>query len=215
MFADRLDAGRQLAQRLLHLREREPVVLGLPRGGVVVAAEVARELDAPLDVLVVRKLGAPGHEELAIGAIIDGSDPQTILNHDIVQALGVDDRYIAQESARQLQRVRDRQAMYRGGYSPVPVKGRCVIVIDDGIATGSTMLAAITSLRASGPSHLVLAVPVASPQAVRSLSLQVDEMVCLQSPAMFRAVGQAYVDFSETRDEEVIALLSELHPRSV
>jgi putative phosphoribosyl transferase len=215
MFADRRDAGRQLGQRLLHLRdvERPPVVLGLPRGGVVVAAEVARALDAPLDVLVVRKIGAPYQPELAIGAVTDGQSPRHVFNQELINALGVDEGYLQSEIERELAEVRRRQDEFRRGRPPVPIEGRTVIVVDDGIATGATVRAAIAALRQSNPARLVLAVPVAAPDSLGVLGREVDQLICLHSPINFMAVGRFYSDFEQTTDQEVIALLEEADHR--
>lgn len=216
MFQDRHDAGRQLAQRLLHLKDLEPpaVVLGLPRGGVVVAAEVAAALNATLDVLVVRKIGAPHQPELAIGAVTDGPQPQVVLNQELINALGVDDAFLQAEIQRELQEVHRRQKQYRQDRAAVPIIGRTVIVVDDGIATGATVRAGLMALRQAGPAHLVLAVPVAAPNSLGLLQNDVDEIVCLESPNNFMAVGRFYENFEQTTDEEVIALLEESGTRS-
>jgi putative phosphoribosyl transferase len=207
-FADRTDAGRRLAARCLHLRDAAPVVLGLPRGGVVVAAEVARALDAPLDVLVVRKIGAPGHAELGIGAVTDGDEPRAILNDDVVRALGVSQAYLEREIDAQLAEVRRRQEQFRGGRPGVEVVGRTVIIVDDGIATGGTVRAALRAVRRLRPRQVVLAVPVAPPDVIAALADEADEIVCLAMPDPFHAVGQFYANFRQTTDEEVIALLA-------
>lgn len=209
MFADRHDAGVQLAQQLLQYRDLQPqaVVLGLPRGGVVAAAEVATALNAELDVLVVRKIGAPHQAELAIGAVTNGEQPQVFLNRELIEALGVDDGYLNQEIARQHEEVRRRQEFYRRGRPPVPIEGRVVIVVDDGIATGATVRAGIAALRKKNPARIVLAVPVAAPDSLRMLQQDVDEIVCLYAPSNFMAVGRFYSNFEQTTDEEVIALL--------
>ncbi len=207
MFQNRSDAGSQLASHLTHLVDERPIVLGLPRGGVVVAAEIASALSAPLDVLIVRKLGAPGRPELAIGAVTDTGTPQHVLNQDIIQSLGVDETYIQQQVKDQLAEVHHRQQIYRRGRSGIDTTDRTVIVVDDGIATGATMRAALTALKLSALKHLVLAVPVASPHALDTLQSSVDELVCLHSPIHFFAVGAFYSDFSQTSDDEVIMLL--------
>jgi putative phosphoribosyl transferase len=209
LFQDRQDAGRQLAQRLTPLGDQSPppVVLGLPRGGVVVAAEIARELHAPLDVLVVRKLGAPFQPELAIGAVTDGPQPRYILNQDLVSGLGVDDDYLRHEIAQQFEEVKRRQDFYRHGRQAAPIHGRTVIVVDDGIATGATVRAGIAALRQDQPSKIILAVPVAPPETVDILKREVDEVVCLHSPPNFMAVGRFYANFDQTTDEEVIDAL--------
>ncbi len=211
MFENRQQAGRQLGQRLFHLFEERPVVLGLPRGGVVVAAEVALALDAPLDVLVVRKLGAPNQPELAIGAVTNGDQPQRILNDKVIAMVGVSDEYLQTETAGQLDEVRRRQALYRGGRSAVTIRERTVIVVDDGIATGATVRAGIRSLRQTQVKQIVLAVPVAPPQTAELLRAEVDELVCLATPHTFAAVGAFYQDFSQTTDAAVIAALEQSH----
>jgi putative phosphoribosyl transferase len=213
MFVDRSDAGRQLAERLGRLATKSPVVLGLPRGGVAVAAEIARALDAPLDVLVVRKLGAPMQQELAIGAVIDGDPPQRVLNEDLIRLLGVDEQYLDAVYARQLAEARRRQDAYRRGRAAIAIAGRTVIVVDDGVATGATMRAALAGLKRVGVKRLVLAVPVGAPEAIDALRRDVDEMVCLATPAMFAAVGAFYRDFGQTTDDEVIALLDDAAAR--
>jgi putative phosphoribosyl transferase len=211
MFRDRFDAGRQLALRLAHLKGSQPpvVVLGLPRGGVVVASQIARELGVPLDVLVVRKIGAPHQPELAIGAVTDGEHPQTVLNHDLLALAGADDAYVRNESAIQLEEVRRRQFQYRLGRPAVPVDGRCVILVDDGIATGATAKAALIALRQSNVARLLLAVPVAPQDTLKELEPLVDQIECLSSPPNFVAVGRYYEDFSQTSDEEVMAILQQ------
>ncbi len=211
MFENRQEAGRQLGQRLLHLIDERPVVLGLPRGGVVVAAEVALALDAPLDVLVVRKLGAPHQPELAIGAVTNGDQPQRILNDRVIALVGVSEEYLQTETAAQLDEVQRRQALYRGGRSAITTAGRTVIVVDDGIATGATVRAGIRSLRQTNVKQIVLAVPVAPPQTAELLRAEVDELVCLATPHTFAAVGAFYQDFRQTTDAAVIAALERSH----
>ncbi|MCH8150993.1 MAG: phosphoribosyltransferase [Planctomycetes bacterium] len=212
MFTNREEAGRQLAQRLLHVKDEHAdgvVVLGLPRGGVVVAAEIARVLDAPLDVLVVRKLGAPGQPELAIGAVTNGEQPQQVLNQQVIHMLGVSEAYLQEEIGRQLVEVRRRQELYRGGRPAVRLEGRTVIVADDGIATGATVRAGVQALRRSALGRIVLTVPVAPPEVAESLRTEVDQLVCLHTPSAFGAVGAFYADFFQTSDAEVIALLEQ------
>jgi putative phosphoribosyl transferase len=210
MFANRQEAGRELAARLAHLRGESPVVLGLPRGGVVVAAEIARSLGAPLDVLVVRKIPAPNQPELALGAVTDGAEPRTVLNHQIVAALHVPSQYLERAIVVQLDEVRRRQALYREGRSPPALTGHTLIVADDGIATGATVAAGLEALRQARPSRLVLAVPVGPPETLERLRASVDELVCLAAPPHFAAVGAFYEDFRQTSDAEVVALLREL-----
>ena len=207
MFADRADAGRQLASQLLHLKDESPVVLGLPRGGVVVAAEIAKALNAPLDVLVVRKIGAPLQPELALGAVSDAAGMRRVVNEPLIRALGVDDEYMERAAREQYEVVLRRLAIYRGDRPAVPIDGRTVIVVDDGIATGATVQAALRALAQAAPKKLVLAVPVAPPDTLQDLAREVDEVVALASPPNFRAVGQHYQRFDQTTDEEVIELL--------
>jgi predicted phosphoribosyltransferase len=211
-FEDRHDAGRQLAAALLSFKESDPVILALPRGGVPVAFEVARALDAPLDILLVRKIGAPGHEELALGAVVDGLHPQTVLNEEIVQLAAPPTGYIERARTRQLAEIERRRHLYRGDEAPIEVAGRTVIVIDDGIATGATVKAALQGVRCNGARHVVLAVPLAPEESLRDLASACDQVVCLFSPSPFFAVGAHYDDFRQTTDEEVIALLSQAKP---
>lgn len=207
MFKSRRDAGQRLAARLLSYKDEHPVVLALPRGGVPVAYEVARALQAPLDVIVVRKLGAPGQPELGIGAVVDGDHPRSVLNEDVVRALAVSDDYLQHEVALELREIRRRQELYRRGRQPEAVEGRTAIVVDDGIATGGSMRAALRGVRRARPNRLVLAVPVAPVETIESLQAEADEVVCLSMPPFFHAVGQFYGDFRQTSDEEVIELL--------
>jgi len=211
-FDDRRAAGRALVGLLQRYTERHDVlVLALPRGGVPVAVEVARALGAPLDLFLVRKLGTPGHRELAMGAIASGG--VRVLNDDVVRWYGMtaaDIETVAREEQRELER---REAAYRGGRAPVPVEGRTVILIDDGLATGSTMRAAVQAVRLRNPARVVVAVPVGAPQTCEELSASADEVVCARMPEAFAAVGQWYVDFDQTSDEEVRQLLRE-HART-
>ncbi|MEV4443130.1 alpha/beta family hydrolase [Streptomyces sp. NPDC049577] len=204
-FDDRVDAGRRLAERLEHLRDERPVVLGLPRGGVPVAFEVARALGAPLDVLIVRKLGVPFHRELGFGAIGEGG--VRVVRDDIVRMSRVDQDDLDEvERSEEAELARQARA-FRGGRERIPVAGRTAIVVDDGVATGSTAAAACQAVRAQGADRVVLAVPVAAPDAALTLGGQVDELVCLSTPPLFSAVGEWYRDFSQTSDEEVVELL--------
>jgi predicted phosphoribosyltransferase len=204
VFADRRDAGRRLAAVLEHLRGRRPVVMAVPRGGVVVGREVAVRLQAPLDVIVPRKLRAPFNPELAIGAVAEGG--AVFLEEET--ARGTSDAYVEQEVATQRAEIARRVDAYRGGRPPLDVAGRTAIVVDDGIATGATMVAALRAVRAGRPAHLVAAVPVAPPEGIVRLAKEADEVVCLATPAYFQAVGQFYEDFTQVTDTEVVALLA-------
>jgi putative phosphoribosyl transferase len=211
-FADRRAAGRELAAELASRRLARPLVLALPRGGVAVAVEVAKALAAPLDLVMVRKLGAPGHEELAAGAVVDGESPVTVLNDDVVAAYGIGEPYLARERSRELAEIERRRRLYLGDRQPLPVAGRTAIVVDDGIATGATVEAALRAVRQRGPGRLVLAVPVAPPSSLARLSPLADETVCLLPDPDLAAVGQYYADFSQIEDAEVIAMLAEATP---
>jgi len=207
-FSDRKEAGRALAAALVHLTDEKPIVLALPRGGVPVAYEVAKALAAPLDVILVRKIGAPGHKELGIGAVVDGANPQLVLNEDVVRMVRPSERYIFDEGKRELAEIERRRQLYRRDRQPLPVKDRTIVVVDDGIATGGTMKAVLKALRESGPKKLVLAVPVAPADTIAELSPLADEVVALETPEPFFAVGAHYRDFAQTTDEEVMDLLS-------
>jgi predicted phosphoribosyltransferase len=205
-FADRVEAGRALAERLGAYAGRDDVVvLGLPRGGVPVAAEVARALAAPLDVLLVRKLGAPAQPELALGAIAE--DGVALVNDDVLRGFGLGPDAVDRAIARERPELDRRLAAYRGGREAVPLAGRVAVVVDDGLATGASMEAACRALGARGASRIVVAVPVASREAVDRLRTVAHEVVAVAAPSPFYAVGAWYVDFSQTGDEEVVALL--------
>jgi putative phosphoribosyl transferase len=207
-FRDRVEAGRLLAAELSEYANREDViVLGLPRGGVPVAYEVARKLKAPLDVFVVRKLGVPGYRELAMGAIATGG--VRVLNEHIVQELGISQETIDAVAAEEERELRRRELAYRGHGASPEIAGKTVILVDDGIATGSTMRAAVQALRQQHPARLVVAVPTAAPSSCREIRHQVDEMIALMTPQEFCAVGQWYEDFSQTTDAEVTRLLEQ------
>jgi putative phosphoribosyl transferase len=206
MFQNRVDAGRQLARKLACYANREDVlVLGIPRGGVPVAFEVAQALHAPLDVLLVRKLGVPGQRELAMGAIASGG--ARILNRQMIAEFGVTEEQLAETIATQEAELQRRGELYRGVRPGIPVQGKIVILVDDGIATGSSMLAAIEALRTFQPKKIVVAVPVAPPHAERDMGEVADEFICIGQPEWFFGIGQFYQDFSQTEDLEVRALL--------
>ena len=206
IFLDRADAGRKLAAQLTRYADRPDVlVLALPRGGVPVAYEVAKELNAPLDVFLVRKLGVPGHEELAMGAIASGG--VRVLNEDVINYLRIPDYVIDAVAAREQRELERRQRAYRDDRPTPDVKDRVVILIDDGLATGSSMRAAAASLRLQKPRRIVVAVPVSSPETCEEFRSEVDEIVCAVTPERFQGVGLWYEDFSQTTDEEVRELL--------
>jgi len=207
MFTNRKEAGVKLAEALAKYKSESPVVLAVPRGGVPVGYEVAHALDAPLDIIVARKLGAPGEPELGLGAVVDGDHPETVLNQNVVAALGVSEQYLRAEIESQLREIRRRQKTYRKGRPAVEVTGRTVIIIDDGIATGGSIRAALRGVRRLRPKKVVLAVPVAPPETIEALRPEADDVVCLGTPADFVAIGEFYQDFSQTEDEEVIRLL--------
>lgn len=211
-FRNRIDAGARLATRLASFCGKQTLVLGIPRGGVPVAAEVARALDAELDVIVARKLRSPISAELAIGAIT--ADGGRYLNEAIIQELGVSEAYIDRVTRTEMMEAARRETLFRGGAEPPLATGRTVILVDDGLATGSTMIAAARSVRARRPARLIIAVPVGSAEACTTLSHEADEVVCLYTPEPFWAVGIYYDDFRQTRDAEVERLLREARVRS-
>ncbi len=207
MFLDRVDAGKQLAQRLLQYAGRDDViVLGIPRGGVPVAFEVAQALHAPLDILLVRKLGTPGEKELAMGAIASGG--VRILNEEVIRDLGINGAEISAVIAEQETELKRREDLFRGVRPPISVQDKVAILVDDGIATGSSMLAAIDALRSLHPKKIVVATPVAPPQANARMKRTADEFVCVSVPEWFFAIGEFYSSFPQTEDEEVRNLLN-------
>lgn len=207
VFTDRVDAGRRLAEALEEYRGRDVVILGVPRGGVVVAAEVARALGAPLDVAVARKIPASGNPELAIGAV--AADGTVVLDPMASVYPGVTPDYLDHAKAAEVAEIERRMAAYRGGRPPLDVGGKHVIVVDDGIATGNTVLATLRCLRQGGPAELILAVPVAPPTSVERLSADADRVVALETPEPFFAVGEWYRDFDQVSDEAVVRILQE------
>ncbi len=204
LFADRTDAGRRLGERLAGDVTGDAVVLGIPRGGVVVAAEVGRVLGAPIDVVVPRKVGAPFNPELGLGAVAPGV---RFLDERLIRDLGVPSSYVEREIEDQQREIERREALYRGGRPPVDVAGKTAIVVDDGVATGGTAIAALRWARAAGAAEVILAVPVAPPQSRRTLESEADRVVALAFPEPFHAVGQWYRDFDQVPDEAVVALL--------
>ncbi|MDO9094250.1 MAG: phosphoribosyltransferase family protein [Rubrivivax sp.] len=211
VFANRIEAGRLLAE---HLAARNwpgrCVVLALPRGGVPIGAIVARALGAPLDLLLVRKIGAPGQPELAVAAVVDGTPPQLVVDETLCAALGVDRHYIDARMAEELREIERRRRTYLRGRAPLDITGATAIVVDDGIATGTTVRAALRALRQRNPQRLVLAVPVAPEDTLEALQGEVDDVVCLQTPWPFHAIGQFYRDFHQVGDDEVLAELDSL-----
>lgn len=206
-FANRSEAGQRLAERLLHLKDQNPLVLAIPRGGVPVGFEIARRLGAPLDLLMVRKIGAPNQPELALGAVVDGGRAEIVLNREIVESLGVSEDFIGEAATRELAEIARRRQAYLGTAAPAEVTGRSVIVVDDGIATGASVRAALRAVRRQKPGRLVLAVPVAPPAAVARLRPEVDELVCLATPDPFYAIGLYYADFHQLSDSDVTDIL--------
>jgi putative phosphoribosyl transferase len=215
LYRNRLEAGRYLATLLQHYANRpDVIVLALPRGGVPVGYEVAKALHVPLDVFIVRKLGVPGHEELAMGAIATGG--VLVLNNDVVNMLHIPQRIIDAVVAREEQELKRRERLYRDDRPLPDLKGKTIILVDDGLATGSTMRAAIEALKQEHPARIVVAAPVGAPQACEELSQQVDEVICAQTPEPFYGVGFWYEDFSQTSDQEVHDLLARAqHPQPV
>ena len=205
-FRDRQEAGQLLAQALAFLKgEKDVMVLGIPRGGVVVAAEVAWAIGAPLDVYITRKIGAPHNPELAIGAIASSGD--VVLDKALMTSLGVSPEYVQDETERQRREIERRLRKYRGNRRAQKLEGKTILLVDDGIATGATTLAAIRALKKQKPAKLILAVPVGPPDTVARLREEVDKLVCLDTPHLFWAVGAFYVVFDQTSDEEVVRLL--------
>jgi putative phosphoribosyl transferase len=206
----REQAGRWLAERLVGHRGQDVVVLALPRGGVPVAAEIARALDAPLDLLFVRKIGLPWHPELAYAAVVDGNPPEVVINEEVARYEPLSDEELEAATRDEVAEIERRRDAYMAGRAPLDVTGRGVIVVDDGLATGTTARAALKGLRRRDPAHLVLAVPVAPVDTVEDLRPLVDELVCLATPEPFRAIGLHYRDFHQLEDEEVLAILREV-----
>jgi putative phosphoribosyl transferase len=210
-FSDRREAGRALGARLATMRLMPPLrVLALPRGGVPVAVEVARALHAPLDLLLVRKIGTPWQPELALAAVVEGDPPQIVVDDEVRRSVGEGaDAYIERQAKVELAEIARRRQAWLHGRPPADVAGRTVVVVDDGVATGTTMRAALQALRLRGPAKLVLAVPVAPRETLQRLAAEVDELVCLATPSPFRAVGEHYLSFPQLDDDEVLAALDD------
>ena len=207
-FKNRVDAGRKLARALAKYRREQPVILALPRGGVPVAAEVATALHAPLDLILVRKIGVPFQPELAMGAVVDSGAPLIVRNEDVIRLAGIDEAQFKAVCDAELAEIERRRQRYLGGRPRLAVAGRIAIVIDDGVATGATTRAALRATRLGNPKKLVLAVPVAPTDTLASLRADADEVICLEDYEFFGAIGAYYADFSQVADEEVIALLA-------
>jgi putative phosphoribosyl transferase len=208
-FENRTSAGRALAQKLEARDYPNPVVYALPRGGVPIALEIAKKIQAPLDLLLVRKIGVPNHEELAAGSIVDGEKPDIIVNPAIVHAAQMTKTEFEVASARALKEIERRRALYLADAKPIPAKGATAILVDDGIATGASMRAAIEAVRRREPARVVVAVPVASREAAAEFSELADVFICIAAPLHFGAVGYYYRDFTQLTDEDVIALMQE------
>ncbi len=212
-FRNRVDAGRRLARALERYAGEEAVILALPRGGVPVAAEVATALHAPLDLFLVRKIGCPWQPELAMGAVVDGVAPLVVRNEDVIRAAGIGEAEFQQACRDELAEIERRRKRYLGGREPVGIEGRTVIVIDDGLATGATMRAALRALRKAEPKRIVLAVPVAPTETLAKLRKEADDVVCIEDYGFFGAIGAYYDDFRQVTDEELVATLARFASR--
>lgn len=208
LFSDRAEAGRRLAARLASLDPATSVVLALPRGGVPVAAEICAATGAPLDLVLVRKIGAPGQPELAVGAVTDGTEPHYAIVREVADAFGLSDEAVKRRGARELAEIERRRALWLGSRPRVPLKGKTVVVVDDGVATGATMRAALAAVRATGVARIVLALPVAPDDTLAELAALADETVCLATPRPFHAVGAHYASFPQLGDADVMAILA-------
>lgn len=209
IFSDRADAGRRLGEALVDRVHGDVIICAIPRGGVPVALEVARALEAPLDLALVRKIGAPGNPEVALAAVIDGDHPRTVINEDIVRLTGASPDWLDRERNAALAEIERRRRLYFGGRGRIDPRGHVAVIVDDGLATGATARAAVAGLRAQGARRVVLATPVAPRALAASLREEVDDFICLGEPAPFRSVGDAYGDFHQVDDAEVIACLRE------
>jgi putative phosphoribosyl transferase len=208
-FNDRKQAGQLLADEVARRGYTDPVVLGLPRGGVPVAAAVASRLNAPLDVVLVRKIGVPVQPELAMGAVVDGDTPEIVRNEDVIRELGISDSEFQHEAARQLEIIDARRKLWVADRARPPLKDKTVILVDDGIATGASIRASLHALKKRGPKRTVIATPVAPPDTIELLRQEADDVVCLETPAFFGAIGFFYLDFSQVSDAEVSEILEQ------
>ncbi|MDP2122455.1 MAG: phosphoribosyltransferase [Hoeflea sp.] len=214
LFADRSQAGRMLVERLPDLDQASTVVVALPRGGVPVAREIARAFGLPLEIVLVRKVGVPGHPELALGAVSDGDDMKLTVNRDIAGVLGLEDEAIRSLAREEMPELERRQKLYGGDRPPVSVRGKTVVVVDDGVATGATLRAALQVLRQRGAARLILALPVAPAEVLEDLRRLADSVICLSTPSPFHAVGAHYAVFDQVTDLEVIRILDEMYARN-
>lgn len=210
-FKNRIDAGGRLAGKLVHLSDQDPVVLALPRGGVPVAAEIASALDAPLDLIIARKIGVPFQPELAMGAVVDGATPIIVRNDDVIRAVGISDAQFESAGQKEIAEIERRRNRYLGDSRSAEIAGKTAIVVDDGIATGATVRAALRACRLRRPRRLVLAIPVAPDDTLGELESEVDEVVCLETHRDFGSIGAYYADFRQVSDHEVVALLAGAH----
>lgn len=208
-FRNRIEAGKALAAALSSYRDQNPVILALPRGGVPVAAELAQLLDAPLDLVVVRKIGVPTQPELAMGAVVDGGAPIVVRNEDVISAIGIGEPEFQAICEKELAEIKRRRERYLSGRQPIEISGKTAIVVDDGIATGATVRAALRATRIRKPQKLVLAIPVAPTDTLREMRSEVDEVVCLESYDFFGSIGAYYSDFRQVNDDEVISSLAQ------
>ena len=215
IFTDRKQAGQLLAEEVVRRGYRDPIVLGLPLGGVPVAAEVAAALKAPLDVVLVRKIGAPMQRELAMGAVVDGDAPEIVRNEDVIREFGITDDEFQREAEQQLRIIEARRALWVAGRTRAPVKDKTVIIVDDGIATGATIRASLHALKTQGPRRTVVATPVAPRDAVESLRQEADDVICLETPEYFGAIGFFYLNFSQVSDAEVTSILERMSTEGV
>lgn len=215
IFTDRRQAGKLLAQEVARRGYADPVVLGLPRGGVPVAAEVASMLKAPLDVVLVRKIGAPIQRELAMGAVVDGDAPEIVRNEDVISEFGITDLEFQKAAEEQLKIIEARRALWVAGRTRAPIKDRTIIIVDDGIATGATIRASLHALKKRGPKRTVVATPVAPPSTVESLLQEADDVICLETPEYFGAIGFFYLDFSQVSDAQVTSILESMSRETV
>jgi putative phosphoribosyl transferase len=212
LFRDRKDAGLQLAERLQRFKTQQPVVLALPRGGVPIGVEVAKALEAPLDLVLVRKIGVPFQPELAYAAVVDGGHPETVINEEVAKVLHLPKEFLDQESAKHLEEIKRRRQLYLGKRPRAEITDNTVLIVDDGIATGTTVRAALKAVRRAQPKTLVLAVPVAPADTIEALGAVADEVVCLATPWDFGAISIYYADFHQVSDSEVVELLKRSEP---